>query len=126
MPKIAHFKKEATPKKTTSKSTWKQFERDVASFFHSKRTPLSGGNSGITRSDTRSEHFFVEAKLRAKFQLYTLFKETKKLAQSENKIPIVAIREKGKQGFLLLVAPEDIHTISETLKRIESEQSNNP
>ena len=128
MPKLSDVKKAATPvkkaKKTTSKGTWKQFERDVAAFFGTKRTPLSGGNSGITRSDTRSDHFFIEAKLRAKFQLYTLFKETKVLAKKENKIPIVTIREKGKQGFLILLSPDDIHEVSGILKQLENNTYN--
>jgi len=99
-------------KKTTHKSTWKAFERVVAKDFGSRRTPLSGGNSGITRSDTVHDKLFVEAKLRQSFALHGLFVETEKLAKLEGKKPMVAIKEKSKKGYLILIRPEDLEEIA--------------
>ena len=79
----------------TSKSTWKQFERRVATLFGGKRVPLSGGNSGHTRADVMGVGgLFIEAKLRAKSALWSLFDSTKPLAKAEGKLPVLAIGRK--------------------------------
>lgn len=91
----------------THKSTWKRRERDIAAFFFSERTPLSGGNSKQTRSDSLSKHFFVEAKLREHYSVAELFRNTAKLAKVEGKVPVVALCEKHQEGFMLLVSKED-------------------
>ena len=90
-------------KKSTAKNTWKARERQVAEFFGTRRTPLSGGNGGQTRSDTLHGELFVEQKLRAKHSAITLWDETKKLAAKEGKIPVVTLAEKGRPGFWVLV-----------------------
>lgn len=41
---------------------WKTYERRVATFFGVHRTPLSGGASRHTRSDTLHPKLFIEAK----------------------------------------------------------------
>lgn len=107
-----------TPKrKTTHKSTWKKFEQAVAKLFGSERTPLSGGNSKITRSDSLHEDVFIECKYMAKNATITLFENTEELAKKENKIPIVALKKKGGRGFLLVVRPEDLEQVAELKKR---------
>lgn len=47
-----------------AKSTWKRVERDIAKFFGTNRTPLSGINSRHTASDTLHEDLFIEVKYR--------------------------------------------------------------
>ena len=39
--------------------TWKARERQVARFFNTNRTPLSGGSSRHTRSDSLHKDLFV-------------------------------------------------------------------
>lgn len=95
----------------TDRSTWKKFERRVAAFFHTKRKPLSGGNSGGSRSDSQHERLFIECKLRAKSPVHRLFAETVKLAEKEGKVPLLALQEKSHAGWLLVCRPEDIHAI---------------
>ena len=46
--------------------TWKARERQVAKYFNTNRTPLSGGSSRHTRSDSLHQDLFVECKLRKK------------------------------------------------------------
>lgn len=41
---------------------WKRYERRVARYFGTQRTPLSGGASRHTRSDTLDPRFYVEVK----------------------------------------------------------------
>lgn len=105
-------------KKPTSKTTWKGFERLVASFFGTKRVPLSGSNSGHnTNSDSLHSELYIECKVRAKFSLQTLFEDTEKKAKIENKLPIVAIKEKGRKGYLLVIRPSDLEKISDIRKK---------
>ena len=87
----------------THKSTWKKAEGRIAEYFGTTRTPLSGGNSKVTRSDTLHNDLFIEVKLRAKHTAVSLWDETKWLADKEDKIPVVCLCEKGRAGFWVLV-----------------------
>lgn len=99
-------------KKPTSKSAWKGFERLVAENFGTKRVPLSGSNSGHgTNSDTLHPKLYIECKVRAKISLWQLFKDTEGKAKVENKIPVVAIKQKGEKGYLLVIRPEDLEKV---------------
>ena len=99
-------------KNPTSKSAWKSFERTVSSFFGTRRVPLSGINSGHgTNSDSLHDKLYIECKLRGKFSLWQLFDDTEKKAKHENKIPIVAIKQKGGRGYLVIVRPEDLDEV---------------
>lgn len=99
-------------KNPTSKSTWKQFERVVATFFGTRRVPLSGSNSGHnTNSDSMHPKIYIECKVREKFSLWSLFEDTAEKAKVEKKVPVVAIKQKGKQGYLLLVRPDDLEKL---------------
>ena len=94
------------------KNTWKAIERRIASFFGSERTPLSGGNSKITRSDSLHDILFVETKYRVKHSAVTLWRGTKEMADVENKIPVVCLSEKGKQGFWIVCHSADLTAIA--------------
>ena len=96
----------------THKNTWKQNERRICRYFGLERVPLSGGNSGHTRADCyapagsklwREERLFIEIKLRQKHSAVTLWDKTKKLADKENKTPVVCLAEKNRPGFWILV-----------------------
>lgn len=98
----------------TSRNTWKNAERTIAQFHNpedGRRTPLSGINSGHTHADCMGvDGMFIEVKYRKTFSLYTLYTETKKLAKKEAKVPVVSIREKGKQGFIDMIHSEYLDT----------------
>ena len=93
--------------------TWKGVERKVAAFFGTKRTPLSGGNSGHTRSDTLHPALFVETKYRVKHSAVQLWRKTEELARKENKIPVVALVEKGARGYWFLIHASDLLSVAE-------------
>lgn len=95
------------------KNTWKQGERRVCRYFGLQRVPLSGGNSGHTRGDCydplgQNNKLFIEVKHRKKHSVVTLWDETKKLADKESKTPVVALIEKGRPGFWIMVHSEDL------------------
>lgn len=97
----------------TSKSAWKSFERVVAAYFGTRRVPLSGSNSGHgTNSDSLHPKLYIECKVRSKFSLWQLFVDTEKKAKIEGKIPVVAVKQKGEKGYLLIMRPEDLSTIN--------------
>ena len=106
-------------KHPTSKVCWKSFERKVAGFFGTKRVPLSGSNSGHnTNSDSMHDELYIECKVREKFAIWSLFDDTEKKAKNENKIPIVALKQKGEKGFLLVIRPESLEKITEIHQKV--------
>jgi len=88
--------------------TWKAVERRVARFFNTERTPLSGGNGKITRSDTLHPNLFIECKYRVRHAVISLWRDTAEKAKVENKIPVVALAEKNKEGIWFMVHSKDI------------------
>lgn len=114
VPKVLLRKNNVEVKKPTSKSAWKQLERRIAEMFGTKRVPLSGSNSGHnTNSDSLHPKLYIECKLRQKIAIWPLFVDTEKKAKVENKIPIVAIKQKGEKGELLVIRPTDLQKIAE-------------
>ena len=93
-------------------SNWKETEREVATAFGTKRAPVC---NNLTHSDTFSTELYIETKKRKRFWIWGLFEETKKKALKEKKVPVVAIKQKGKKGFLILIRPEDIKEVAEVL-----------
>ena len=100
----------------TSINTWKGRERQVARFFGTDRTPLSGGNSRYTRSDTLNKKLFVETKMRKNHSAVTLWDQTNALAKQEGKTPVVALVEKGRPGFWVMVHSSDLESVAREVK----------
>ena len=84
-------------------AAWKALERRIARDLGTERTPLSGGSSRITRSDTLDPDLYVEVKLRSKHSVFTLFKEVRVNAQEEGKRPIAVLHEKHHPGSLAVI-----------------------
>jgi len=83
--------------------SWKKLEQKVARLRGTERTPLSGGNSRQTRSDTLDDTFFIECKLRKNPAVWNLYEQVEELAKKENKLPVLVIKKKGKHGELFIV-----------------------
>lgn len=114
VPKTLVRRNNVIVKNPTSKSTWKSFERIVANYFGTRRVPLSGSNSGHgTNSDSLHPKLYIECKVRSKIALWQLFIDTEKKAKVEGKVPVVAVKQKGEKGYLLVMRPEDLKKISD-------------
>lgn len=54
---------------------WKVFEREVATFFHTTRSPMSGMIKAVTNSDSLHRKLYIECKYRANFAIVTHYTE---------------------------------------------------
>jgi hypothetical protein len=92
-----------------SDKAWKQAERRIASFFGTVRAVLSGSSNRDDKgcSDSIHPRLFIEAKYREKHQVRSLHDKTKALAAKEKKIPVVALVDKSRPGFLICVHCDD-------------------
>jgi hypothetical protein len=100
----------------TLRNAWQAFERRVAAAFGTERTPLSGGNSKITRSDSIHETLFIEAKRSTRYKaVISLWDEANKMAIKEKKTPLLALGEPGRKGFWIVCHVKDLKEIYEQL-----------
>ena len=90
---------------------WKNRERLVSKFFGGVRNALSGINSKVTHSDVIHDNLFIECKLRAKHTAISLWDDTAKLAKEEGKTPVIALCEKNRPGFWVMVHSSDLEKI---------------
>ena len=95
----------------TARRTWKKRESNVANFFQGERTPLSGGNSKITRSDVIHDELYIECKLKKKHSVISLWDATAELAKKEGKTPVIALCEKQRPGFWIMVHSNDLEKL---------------
>ncbi|MDG6931815.1 MAG: hypothetical protein JRN26_01020 [Nitrososphaerota archaeon] len=86
---------------------WKQEERRIAKAFGTERTPFSGSNSKMTKSDTLHEKYYIEIKHRKQVPFYKVFLETEKKARDEGKIPMVVLHESKRQKRIVMINLED-------------------
>lgn len=103
---------------------WKSVEREVADFFSSRRTPLSGSNSGHeTNSDTLSPYFYVETKYRQKHAAAALYFATLPKSRKEGKPLIIALKQHQMRNpaWLMVIDPRDLHLISGLVRRARKE-----
>ena len=105
---------------------WKAFERTVAKYFGTLRNSLSGGNSKLTRSDTTHPDYFIECKYRAKCAVQSLYDEVYEKAEDEEKIPIICLKEKGREGFFIILHSKDFPFVDLLGGRLEFNQASNP
>jgi len=97
----------------TSKSAWKNRERKAARVFGADRNSLSGSNSKLTASDSTSAALFIETKLKARWAVFSLFRQTAELAKRESKTPLLMLAQKERPGFLLVCRIDDLQTIAQ-------------
>lgn len=99
-----------------NRNTWKQGERRIARMFGSERTPLSGGNSKHTRSDSLHDKLFIEIKHRKNQVAEKIWNEVKENAKTEKKIPLIILIKKNHPEPLILCRLSDVKKIGEELR----------
>jgi hypothetical protein len=92
---------------------WKRNEREVAHDFGTERTPLSGGASRITRSDTLHRVLFIDVKRRKSHSILRTFRDISVLARRERKIPVLALAEERAHGYWMVVHCDDVLAFAE-------------
>ena len=105
--------------------SWKKLEQKVARMRETERTPLSGGNSRQTRSDTLDDTFYIECKLRKEPAIWNLYGQVEELAKKENKIPVLVIKKKGKHGELFIVNDRYLKAFIENWEANNEESKSN-
>lgn len=98
----------------THRRTWQRSEGRAAALFGSYRQvgSGSGGRADLTASDSVHPTLFVESKLRNRHTTRTLHDATKRLAGREGKTPVLALFDKGRPGFLLVVHSDDLAAVT--------------
>ena len=61
--------------------------------------------------ETQSNKFLVKKEEKTKHQVITLFDKTEQLAKLENKIPVVALCQKHRKGFWIVVKETDLQKV---------------
>lgn len=92
----------------TTKYQWQKTEKKAAQFVNCKRTPFSGSTSGLTHSDSLHDRLFLEMKTSKKHAVKTLYDKTKTLANKENKIPVLVLRETASKDTLWVLEERDL------------------
>jgi hypothetical protein len=90
-----------------SDKAWKAAERSVARKLGMRRTPLSGGNSAHTRSDTLHHELFVEVKLRKRPPLWDELLELRVRARAAGKEPLLVLERPSGAPRRLFVTDLD-------------------
>ena len=104
---------------STHRTTWKRAEAQHrrADWGAAAGAVGSAGRGDATRSDTTHARLFVEVKRRDRQTARTLFDATKALARKEGKVPILALVDKGRPGFLVVIHADDLAEVAAELAR---------
>lgn len=87
--------------------TWKAFERAVATYFGCRRT---GPMQEKDANDINHEHLHVQCKHSKRHAIVNVWDQAKSVCGS--KIPVVAIKNKGRKGFWLLIHSDHLGAVS--------------
>ena len=92
-------------------TAWKKAEDRLAKLFGTRRRPLSGGNSGGGRDDGLHPVLFLENKHGRTVPLFGLYKDTKKKAKKEGRVPVIGLQKYRSPGILLVIHSDDFPTV---------------
>jgi hypothetical protein len=97
----------------TSRRTWQLCESRAAQLFGCRRAVNSGsaGRNDMTGSDSTHERLYLESKLRSHSAARALHDEAKSKATREGKVPVLALFDKNRPGFLLGIHSDDFPSV---------------
>jgi hypothetical protein len=98
---------------STARRTWQKAEGRAAELFGCRRQVCSGssGRDDATGSDSTHPRLYVESKLRERHAVRTLHDATKRQAVKEGKTPVLALFDKNRPGFLLVIHSDDVAAV---------------
>ena len=67
--------------------------------------------------ETQSNKLLVKKEEKTKHQVITLFDKTEQLAKLENKIPVVALCQKHRKGFCIVVKETDLQKVIDVQRK---------
>jgi len=104
---------------STHRNTWKAAERRVAAMFGTLRQRLSGssGRADETAADAKHPRLFIEIKYRESHAVRTLYDDTAEKAKHEGKLPLVALVDKRKPGFLICLHIDHLSAVAAEVQR---------
>ena len=82
---------------------WKAFERRIAATLGTVRTPLSGGASRHTTSDTLHPDLYVECRYRIRSAVHKWWFVVRQSALKEHKVPVMALHVKSSALDLAVI-----------------------
>jgi hypothetical protein len=109
----------------TARRTWQRFEGRAAAFFGVARRVLSGSanRADIDGDDATHPRLYIEAKLRQAHSACRIWDKAAKGAKKSKKVPVVALAEKNRPGFWLLIHNEDLmFVVAQYLATFDPEQ----
>jgi hypothetical protein len=98
---------------STHRRTWQRTEARAAALFGAARQAGSGsgGRRDLTRSDPTHPTLFIESKYRGTHAARTLHDASRALAVKDKKTPVLALCDKNRPGFLLVVHADDLAAV---------------
>ena len=91
----------------THRRTWQKFETIVPRFFGVERTgPMQSKNA----NDIDHPHLHVQCKYATRHAIVTVWDDAQ--CASAGKIPVVAVKQKGRHGFWLLIHSADLAAVA--------------
>tara|TARA_Y100001972_G_C7393942_1_gene205443 strand:+ start:259 stop:477 length:219 start_codon:yes stop_codon:yes gene_type:complete len=67
--------------------------------------------------ETQLDKLLVKKEEKTKHQVITLFDKTEQLAKLENKIPVVALCQKHRKGFWIVVKETDLQKVIDVQRK---------
>ena len=96
-----------------SNSAWKSFERTVARWFGCERT---GPMQGKDANDIDHDFLHVQCKYAKRHAILTIWYAAKAVADRTGKIPCVALKQRGRHGFWLMMHSSDLRAVANQRK----------
>ena len=99
---------------------WKRAERKGATLLGTTRTPLSGGSSRHTRSDTLHPVIYLEMKYRKEFAVVSQIRREEVKAKKEGKVAVLGFQQRGLKTRYYLINEKLMAILMEHLSEVVS------
>ena len=98
---------------------WKQFERTVCAFFGGLSRAKAHFGYVKNNSDIIHDTLHVQCKHSKRHAVVNIWDAAKEVADKTDKIPVVALKVKGRHGFWLLIHSKDLISVANQRAKVE-------